>query len=192
MPTKPTINLIRSQEPKFLDKFLKWALTGGRFLVILTETVALTMFLYRFNIDRQLIDLHDLIQQKQVIVSHLTENEKSFRNLQERLQISRTVMTQPSQEIQVFADLIRFADISVNITNVVITDKAMTIQASTNSSAAMHGFIKNVRTFPSIETISLDAIDNKTSTSSLAFSLTAKLKPESQTQLPEVEGGVAQ
>src|SRR5258706_9366482 len=87
MLKSPAINLAKGRGQTFLDRFLNWALSIGRVVVIVTEAVALTAFLYRFNLDRQIIDLHSRINQEQIIVKLLNNNETTFRSLQDRLSL---------------------------------------------------------------------------------------------------------
>lgn len=68
-----------------LGRFLKWALTFGRWIVIATELVVILCFLSRFKLDRELTDLGEKIKQQQAIISSFGELEKDFRNLQKRL-----------------------------------------------------------------------------------------------------------
>ena len=93
MQKKPiSINLLK-QQTSLVDRFIDWALTIGRLLVILTEIVALSAFIYRFSLDRQLIDLHSKITQEQAIANYLNNNEKKYRNLQDRLAIATNYST---------------------------------------------------------------------------------------------------
>jgi Tfp pilus assembly protein PilN len=68
-----------------LGRFLKWALTFGRWIVITTELLVILCFLSRFKLDRELTDLGERIKQQQAIISSFGELEKDFRNLQKRL-----------------------------------------------------------------------------------------------------------
>ena len=68
---KPSINLFKDKNKNFFDLFIKWALSIGRVVVIATEAIALSAFLYRFSLDQQLIDLNDKIVQKQALVKLL-------------------------------------------------------------------------------------------------------------------------
>jgi hypothetical protein len=71
------INLLKKKSNRSLDVFVRWAITGGRFLVILTETIALGAFLFRFNLDRQIVDLSDRI--KVARLSVVQSNEEKYR-----------------------------------------------------------------------------------------------------------------
>jgi hypothetical protein len=84
-----SINLLGNKNASIADQFLTWALAIGRLLVIVTETVALATFLYRFSIDRQLIDLHDEITKNQAIVAYLKQGEDSYRHMQQKIAISQ-------------------------------------------------------------------------------------------------------
>src|SRR4029078_3722140 len=86
---KPSINLLPRKGEGFLTQFLNWAVNIGRLLIIITETVALATFLYRFNLDMKIVDLPHDIKQKSFIVKNSKVYEESFRNLQERLALAK-------------------------------------------------------------------------------------------------------
>ena len=117
-----TINLAKKKGTPSLDVFIRWAITGGRFLVILTETIVLGAFLYRFNLDRQIVDLNDLIKQRQQIVAAVSGNEKLFRQIQDTLtqasHLNENVLVMPTQlsEVQKLAAKNNIAITLLNIT----------------------------------------------------------------------------
>jgi Tfp pilus assembly protein PilN len=81
------INLLPQDtfEGQPLGKFLKWALTYGRYIVVFVELFVILAFLSRFKLDRDLTDLHEEISQKQAIIEATYELDENFRNLQTRL-----------------------------------------------------------------------------------------------------------
>src|SRR5476651_2190356 len=83
-----SINLLKSNKNETLEQVINWSLSIGRFLVIGVELIALGAFLFRFTLDRQIIDLHALIKNKQIIVADLKDSEATYRNLQDRLTIA--------------------------------------------------------------------------------------------------------
>ena len=72
------INLMPNRGDTVLIQFLNWALTIGRLLIILVETLALGTFLYRFSLDMQIVDLKDKIKVQRAFVTAY----KSQRSLQ--------------------------------------------------------------------------------------------------------------
>src|SRR3989338_1332237 len=83
------INLLPQDpfEASFLGKFLKWALSVGRYIVIGTELVVIGSFLTRFSLDRQVTDLNESIAQKQAIIASYGDLESKLRLLQAQLKL---------------------------------------------------------------------------------------------------------
>jgi len=122
-----TINLAKKKGTPSLDVFLSWAITGGRFIVILTETIALAAFLYRFSLDRQIVDLHDQISQKQKIVAAFATDEVLYRNLQDRLNQTETLTQGISNTPDLFSTIQSIAQKNVlSVQLFTLSDKNLT------------------------------------------------------------------
>lgn len=171
-----SINLIKGQGESFFDKFINWALTVGRLVVILTELVALSAFLYRFFLDRQLIDLHDQIAQKQAVVKLLKQNENTYLDLQGRLALASTLTTTGQETTQIFSDILRLAPPDFVFNNIVLSQDAVKIDASVQSVSSLASLIKDIRNYKETSSISLDRIENKTTGAAIAVSITVRLK----------------
>ncbi|MBI3385346.1 hypothetical protein HY030_04095, partial [Candidatus Gottesmanbacteria bacterium] len=91
---KININLMPTEdlERTPAGRFLKWALTVGRYIVIFTELIVLIAFLSRFWLDRTLSDLHESIKQKQAIVKSAKDLEDQARSVQNRLHEVSTIL----------------------------------------------------------------------------------------------------
>lgn len=90
MPAKSLkINLAPKDEfeSSLVGRILKWALTAGKSIVILTEFVVILAFLSRFKLDMDLNDLNEVIVQKQAIVESYADVEKQMRDLQTHLAV---------------------------------------------------------------------------------------------------------
>lgn len=81
------VNFLPSDRFEFskTGKFLNWALTTGRYLVIMTELVVTLAFLSRFWFDRVLTDLRESRFQKEVTVDSFKDFERTFLSTQSRL-----------------------------------------------------------------------------------------------------------
>ncbi|MBI2431039.1 MAG: hypothetical protein HYV39_03430 [Candidatus Levybacteria bacterium] len=173
---KPSINLFKSRKKNFFERFMKWALTIGRIVVILTEGVALSAFLYRFTLDQQLIDLHDKIKGEQSLVKLLKNNEDAFRNLQERLTAAAQLSEAGKQTVNIFVDINSLASSDLTISTLALSENQIKIAASVQSVSALTNFIKNLRDHPKIQSVSLDKIENKTVTAVITVNITATIK----------------
>lgn len=171
-----SINLIKGQNKGFWDKFIKWALGFGRLIVIVTELIALGTFLYRFSLDRELIDLHDKISQKQAIVKLLKNDEDKYRNLQNRLKIASKLSATGLRINELFNDIVSFAPEGFVFTNIVLSEDYVKIEAKIQSVTSLATFVKTLKNHPKINSVSLDKIENKMSSATIAVGITATLK----------------
>jgi len=170
----PSINLIKKDRGNFFDKFINWALTFGRLVVILTEGVALGAFLYRFSLDRQLIDLHDEISQKQAIVKYLKANEDKYRDTQARISVASKFNDSGQNTYRILANVVNLAPDNFTFNNLSISDESIVIIADVQSLPSLTKFIEDLKNSPEISSISLDKIENKTSNGILSVVISAK------------------
>jgi hypothetical protein len=182
-----TINLAKKKGTPSLDVFIRWAITGGRFLVILTETIVLGAFLYRFNLDRQIVDLNDLIKQRQQIVAAVSGNEKLFRQIQDTLtqasHLNENVLVMPTQlsEVQKLA-----AKNNIAITLLNITPTLLHVEFTTGSLDNLKNFINDLEKRKDIKDISIDRIEDRISSAELEAEVSCNLVP-----LPNTLKGLA-
>lgn len=180
-----TINLAKKKGTPSLDVFIHWAITGGRFIVILTETIALAAFLYRFTLDRQIVDLHDQINQRQKIVAAFATDEALYRNLQDRLIQIETINKNVSITPDLFSDIQDLAtknNIAVKL--LTISDKNLHIEFTTGSLTNLKAFINDLNKRKDIKDISIDRIENRITTAQLEAEVSCTL----QTNTVQVKG----
>jgi hypothetical protein len=84
---KSAINLLPKSEfdTSIWGRILKWSLTTGRYIIILTEMVVIVAFLSRFKFDKDLADLNERIEGKKHILDATYSTEINFRATQARL-----------------------------------------------------------------------------------------------------------
>ena len=170
----PSINLAKREHVDFIETFLGWALSIGRVVIMLTEIIALSTFLYRFSLDRQLIDLHDKIKQKQTIVELLKNNEDKYRDLQNRLSLTSKLTDESSKTTKLFIDVMDKAPIGFFINNLTVSGNKVKIDANATSLQSVTTFIASLRSYPKMAIVSLDKIDNKVSSAALNVAISAE------------------
>ena len=171
-----SINLLKRQT-SLIDRFITWALTIGRLLVIVTEIVALSAFIYRFSLDRQLIDLNAKITQEQAIVNYLKDNEKTYRNLQDRLTTATNYSTLGVNRFKIFSDIVGFTPAGMSFNNLTLYENRVKIDANIDSVSSLSTFVNSIKNYPAIDTVSIDKIANKPSSAVITVTITATLKP---------------
>ena len=157
------INLLKNKQGAFVAKFIGWALTVGRFLVILTEVIALSAFLYRFSLDRQIIDLHSKIKQQEAIVKALKNNEDKYRNLQDRLALASSFSNKGTDKIKIFQDILNFTSEGLTLSNLIMYESRISINAIAQNTSSLNLFTNSLKTYPKIKKLNLDSLQIKPS-----------------------------
>lgn len=179
--TSASINLLRNNKKETIEQAINWALTIGRILVIVVELAALAAFLYRFTLDNQLEDLHTKIKQEQAIVAFQKQSEDNYRNLQNRLSIASSYSKSAEDSVKIFKDTISFAPSGMTFTTVAFSPLGMRVEANVNSVVPLSIFINKLKSYPLIDTVSLDKIENKTSDSIITVGISTSLKQKGGT-----------
>jgi hypothetical protein len=157
----PSINLAKDKQTSLFDKFINWTLTVGRLIVIVTEVVAIIVFVYRFSLDERITDLHSAIKQKQNIVSALKNDENKYRNLQDRIAIAATSSTQAVKSSQTIADVVSLIPNRIEINNLTLNKDRVKININVASVSSLAEFVDSLKSYPNIKSISIDNIENK-------------------------------
>lgn len=171
----PSINLLKDTT-SFVDRFVTWALSAGRVVVIVTEIIALVAFLYRFSLDRQLIDIHSKIRQEQTVLNYLKDNEAIYRNLQNRLALSTKFSSEGKTKIGVIKDIVGFAGPGVTFNNLTIQEDRVKLDVNGNSVNSISDFVKKLRGYTKVSAVIVDKIENRPSAASINVSITTVLK----------------
>lgn len=81
------INLIIKDQfgTSYYEQLLSWTLTYGRYIVIITQIIVLSVFFLRFKLDRDHTDLKEAVTQKQAIVESISDLETEIRRVQGKL-----------------------------------------------------------------------------------------------------------
>lgn len=169
-----SINLIKDKQIPFVDKFMNWALTVGRLIVIITEIVAIGAFLYRFSLDEKLVDLHSTIKQKQNFILLLKQDENKYRDVQERLALASSFSDISNKTYKSFQDIINLTPKNVKFTNFALNKDRMNISLNATSISLLNDFVNLLRGYPDIKSVSIDNIESKIS--GISFNITAVLK----------------
>lgn len=159
---KSTIELLPQedwQKGKF-GRLLKWALTVGRYIVIITELIVILAFLSRFKFDRDLTDLNEKIKQQQAIIQSSTQFEQKFRFLQKQLLNIETLEKERLQTNRVLTELASLTPIDVYLSDLNITDKEVKLTATALSEGGLASFLNNLKKSPSFDKISLSQVSS--------------------------------
>ncbi|KKS98232.1 MAG: hypothetical protein UV73_C0003G0174 [Candidatus Gottesmanbacteria bacterium GW2011_GWA2_43_14] len=85
--SKTEINLLvqKAKEESLSSQFLNWALTYGRYIIIIIQIVVLSVFFGRFKLDRDRTDLKESVGQKEALVGSIAEVNNEIIRVQKSL-----------------------------------------------------------------------------------------------------------
>ncbi len=171
------INLAKDRGESLTDRILVFALTIGRLLIIITEAVALGAFLFRFGLDRQILDLHDKISQEQAIVKLLQKNEADYRNLQDRLSLEKSIDSNTIASVKLFQDFANMIPKDMTTTLFSFSGNSLQIEGSLSSLTSLSAYVATLKNNSAVDRVSLNKLEDQTTSGNITISLTVYLKP---------------
>ena len=175
MQSSASINLVK-RKVNLLDEILRWALSVGRLLVIITEIVAFSTFIYRFSLDRTLIDLHTEIKNKQAIVESLKERENTYRRFQERILVASITSQQAGRNVKILNDVVELTPSEITFNSFSIDKGEAIIDSNINSVSSLSNFISVLRAYSEFSSVNIKSIQSNISGTSVKVTISAKLK----------------
>lgn len=157
------VNLLPKEifDETYTGQFFQWALTYGRYIIIITQIVVLGVFFARFRLDRENVDLKESIQQKQALISSVKDVENEVRNIQERLlQIKKIESTQyvPLSVLNFLQDVTPTA---IFYKHIKISSGQLSLSGSGNNLHTLSGLLFQLKKSGRFSEITLDDIQRK-------------------------------
>lgn len=121
---------------------LKWALSGGRYIVILTEMVVIIAFLSRFKLDQDMSDLGERINGKKSVLEVQSTTEAKFRRVQDKINLAKEVKNEEIEKEGIFLALEADVPPGVRLQNLKIDKNVVTFSAQATSEADLTEFLR--------------------------------------------------
>lgn len=181
LPSLFNINLLvnRGKQEKLYSRFLRWALSSGRFIVILVEMITIGAFVYRYKLDADLSDIQEQINEKIPYITSLSPDEADIKHTQFQLSTISKLKSEQIDFSKPLTELTKIIPKSITLTNINLNrteaypSTSLSITGQTPSNLELSVFIKELQKNPNFSDITLTniAFDNQTT-----FMITGKLK----------------
>lgn len=160
------INLIPPSEfeSSFWGRFLKWAITAGRKVIILTELVVIMAFLSRFKLDEDIRRYNEEISGKRNLLESRKSFEDDFNRLKSKITAAKAVEKEQSDASNTLGKISGYVPQEVRLLNLSITkDVTNLVGESLNERAFKEMVLRMDRDtdWKSIELVSLLAQEGK-------------------------------
>lgn len=176
-------------EKSSFGKFVKWALSVGRYIVIGTEMIVIAAFLSRFKLDRDLTNLYEEIKQKQAIVVANQDFEKEFRFLQTRLKLVQELQTDQQTQLELVDELASLIPVDVAFEDISIDNQKVKFTANALSEQGLASFIKNLESSKKFESLTLSDVSSGSKNKvGISFTVSGNLPSSSRKEPVTVDG----
>lgn len=181
MPAEILINLIGQEDLSHTPqgRIVQWAMTYGRYIMILTEVVVLAAFVSRFTLDRKLTDLKEEIAQKQAIIEANIELETQIRGTQARIDQVKKLLTQQSQP-KTTLDLVEsFLPLDVYVESLDIKQNTLSAHATAKTTSGFTQLLANIKAIKTLTNVDISSIQ-RTPLVGIQFDIKAHVGPQQE------------
>lgn len=174
------INLLPREdfEYTFPGLFLKWALSYGRYIIIITQIIVLSVFFLRFKLDREHVDLKESISEKQALFSSVSDVENEIRNIQNHLLNIKKLEEGQYNSLQVLNFLQDNTPIDVTYNGLKISDTDLVLNGKGNNLRSLSSLLLQLKRSNKFSEITLDDIKRQLD-GSITFKIGTKFLADS-------------
>jgi Tfp pilus assembly protein PilN len=172
------INLLSKQNfaATRLMRTSTWALSVGRWIVILTELVVISAFISRFRLDRDIANLTEKINERAAIVDAYSATEDIFRYTQKRLQILNQATDQHQNYYLILVELEKTLPQEIALSYLTIQENSLSLKGTAMTEHAMAGFEQQLKLSSLFSNVGLTQVDSEDSNlNQFEFELKAKI-----------------
>ncbi len=175
-PAKVGINLLPKnlRELGLSDKIVNWALSYGRYVLVLTLSVVIVSFGMRFTLDQKLSDLFDSIKDKQLFIEANADFETDFRQVQQKLIDIKTAKLEETGPAAVIETMANIIPPEIRFTSFTFGDGTFSISATSTDEAVIARFAKILARQSNLTDINVSAISLSGDNPEIKFSVTGK------------------
>ncbi len=155
---KGDVNLLPKQDVDLKEKTLKWALTSGRVIVVVTEFIVISAFLYRFVLDRHINDLNTNIEKNRLKIEESQETEKNIRLVQMQLTEADRILDKQYSRSEIVETVAQLRPSGVTFDSVTLSGSKLAIVASTSNTAAPAQFLQSLNEDAAFKNVTLTEV----------------------------------
>jgi Tfp pilus assembly protein PilN len=161
---KKEINLLPKEkwEVGTVGKLLRWALNVGRYVVVFTELIVISAFLFRFGLDAKLTDLNEELKQKQTVINSYGDLEDKFRRVQRQLQNTKEVEEKSLQIDQILNNISQITPMDTVYSSINIKDGEVSLEGQTFSEVGLATLLAKAQTSELFSGVMLDSVSSAT------------------------------
>lgn len=159
------------------EQLLTWALTYGRYIIIITQIIVLSVFFARFKLDRDQTDLKDAALEKQALIEQISEFEKDVKTLQKKIEYVKQSTVNQELLTSITGYLEEKIPSDIVFINLNLTPDKISFSAESPDLLAFSSLLKTMQYEDRFTDIILENI-NRRNNGSLNFKISARINPK--------------
>lgn len=179
MPAEILINLIGQEDLSHTPqgRIVQWAMTYGRYMIILTEVIVLAAFVSRFTLDRKLTDLKEEITQKQAIIEANAELEMQIRTVQAQTDQVKKLIDGQAQPINILTLVESFLPLDVYLESLDIKQSTLNAKATAKTTGGFAQLLANLKSLKQLTNVGIGSVE-RTPLVGIQFDIKANIGPQ--------------
>ena len=176
--TTPDVNLLPEDdlESRPGGKFLKWALSWGKKIVVLTELLVVLAFLSRFKLDSDVANFSEEIDRRRTIIIPSSDFEKQFLFIQDRIKKAKIITTSPSL-VTVYDKMTALIPSGIIISTTSLTPTTLSVQGKGEDSL-LTTMVTAFKGSSDFDEVTLETVSKSSADPLVKFTLTATYIPK--------------
>jgi len=169
---KYKINLLLPKEENWLDKIIYFGLNYLRYILVITQTVIILVFFYRFKVDQEIVDLKDAVKQKQEIITVSKPLIEEAENLIRVLDNSQIIIDDQIHFQSLFSYFSKSFPRQITLNKLLVNQNGIDFDGVTNDIKIVHQYQKRMQEEGKFKKINLKQIKKIENGFLISFSLT--------------------
>jgi Tfp pilus assembly protein PilN len=174
---KVNINLIVKKEASFSNQLLSWALTYGRYIIIITQIIVLTVFFTRFKLDRDHTDLKESVSQKQALIESVASLETEIRRIQKNLADIKQVTANQNIPLNILRFLSEITPTNTTFSQISFAQNTIDFSATAENLRSFNFFLRKLQQDNKFSEVTLEDIARKPD-GRIEFKIKAEINPK--------------
>lgn len=141
---------------------LEWALSFGKWAVIVTQLVVMGVFLWRFSLDRQLADLRRRIATDVAVVNSYEQVERDFTLAEKQVAQAKEAVGLEQRILKMVDELGKITPAEVWYDHITLSQANITVSAYSASLGGFGRFLTAIQTDPLYTSVRVDKIESST------------------------------
>ncbi len=151
---KYIINLLPDKKEHIADRIIYFSFHYLRYILVITQFVAICTFFFRFKVDQEIVDLRDILKQKKVIVESTNELLKEVDRIDNKMSYIAISLNEQQKTKESYEYILSRLPQGMIVDKLSFTKKEITLQGTASAISLvqeMYQRFKDENRFKSVE-----------------------------------------